>query len=96
MIFSERWKQLNDFWNLLPPDQPLLAFKPQIVTPIKLSDWSLHYNPAIYWIVQPDHLKQPRWYWKDTVNQIKIKEYIAPMLKREKDIISVLCALCKP
>lgn len=96
MTFSERWIKLRDFWRSLPSDQPHLAFKPQIVTPVKLSDWSLHYNPAIYWIIQPDHVKQPRWYWKDTVDQIKVKEYIAPKLKRDKEIISVLCALCKP
>jgi len=96
MIFSERWKQLNDFWNLLPPDQPLLAFKPQIVKPITLSEWSLHYNPAIYWIIQPDVYKQPRWYWKDTVTECKTKEFIAPVLKRGTEMITTLYALCKP
>ena len=96
MLFSERWNVLNEFWNRLPSDQPLLAFKPQIVKPITLSDWHLHYNSAIYWIIQSDHLKQPRWYWKDTVNQIKVKEFIPPMLKRGVEIISTLCALCTP
>ena len=95
MIFSERWKLLNDFWNSLPPDQPLLAFKPQIVKPIALSDWHLHYNAAIYWIIQPDHAKQPRWYWRDTVERT-VKEFIPPMLKREAQIITTLCALCTP
>jgi len=95
MIFSERWKLLNDFWNSLPPDQPLLAFKPQIVKPIALSDWHLHYNAAIYWIIQPDHAKQPRWYWRDTVERTA-KEFIPPMLKREAQIITTLCALCTP
>lgn len=96
MIFSERWNKLRDFWNCLPPDQPLLAFKPQIVKPIALSDWSLHYNPAIYWIIQSDHVKQPRWYWKDTVVEYKAKEYIPPVLKRGTEIVSILCALCIP
>jgi hypothetical protein len=96
MIFSERWNKLRSFWNCLPPDQPLLAFKPQIVKPIALSDWSLHYNPAIYWIIQPDHVKQPRWYWKDTVVEYKAKEYIPPVLKRGTEIVSILCALCTP
>jgi hypothetical protein len=96
MLFSERWNVLNEFWNRLPSDQPLLAFKPQIVKPITLSEWHLHYNSAIYWIIQSDHLKQPRWYWKDTVNQIKVKEFIPPMLKRGVEIISTLCALCTP
>jgi hypothetical protein len=96
MIFSERWNKLRDFWNCLPPDQPLLAFKPQIVKPIALSDWSLHYNPAIYWIIQADHVKQPRWYWKDTVVEYKAKEYIPPVLKRGTEIVSILCALCTP
>ena len=96
MVYSERWKLLNGFWNMLPPDQPLLAFKPRIVTPITLSDWSLHYNPSIYWIIQPDHTKQPRWYWKDTVTPINTKEFIAPVLKRGTEIVSILCALCTP
>ena len=95
MNFSDRWNKLREFWNSLPSDQPLLAFKPQIVKPIALSDWSLHYNPSIYWIIQPDHAKQPRWYWKDTV-EIKEKEFIIPVLKRGKEITSILYALCVP
>ena len=96
LVFSERWKKLNDFWNLLPPDQPLLAFKPQIVKPIALCDWHLHYNPAIYWIIQPDHAKQARWYWKDTVTQCNTKEYIAPVLKRGTEMVTTLYAYCVP
>jgi len=95
MTFSERWKKLNDFWNILPPDQPLLAFKPQIVQPISLSNWHLHYNPAIYWIIQPDHAKQARWYWKDTA-VVKTKEFIAPVLKRGTEMITTLYARCVP
>jgi len=95
-VFSKRWESLHDFWNRLPPDQPLLAFKPRVVKPIPLSEWHLHYNPAIYWIIQPDHAKQPRWYWKDTVTEYKTKEYIPPTLKRGTEIVSILCALCTP
>jgi hypothetical protein len=82
----------------LPPDQPLLAFKPRIVTPIPLCDWYLHYNPAIYWIIQPDHSKQPRWFWKDTVTEIehKSQEFIAPVLKRGTEILNILVAFCSP
>jgi hypothetical protein len=98
VTFSERWNKLRDFWNSLPPDQPLLAFKPRVVKPIKLSDWPLHYNPAIYWTIQPDHYKQPRWYWKDTVTvpEFKAKEFIAPVLKRGAEIVNILCAFCAP
>jgi hypothetical protein len=96
--FSERWNKLKDFWNSLPPDQPLLAFKPRVVKPISLSDWPIQYNPAIYWIIQPDHYKQPRWYWKDTITEpeFKSKEYIPPTLKRSTEIINILVALCTP
>ena len=98
MIFSERWTKLREFWQSLPPDQPLLAFKPRVVSPISLSNWHLHYNPAIYWIIQADHSKQPRWYWKDTVTvpEFKAKEFIAPTLKRATEIINILVALCTP
>jgi hypothetical protein len=95
-IFSERWAQLRDFWNSLPPDQPLLAFKPQIVKPITLADWELQYNPSIYWIIQPDHSKQPRWFWKDTIDAPETKQFIPPTLKRKTEITSILCALCVP
>ncbi len=96
--FSERWNILREFWNCLPPDQPLLAFKPRIVKPIPLADWHLHYNPAIYWIIQADHVRQPRWYWKDTVTQREHKpvEFIAPVLKRGTEIVNILCAFCAP
>jgi hypothetical protein len=98
MNFSERWTKLREFWQSLPPDQPLLAFKPRVVSPISLSNWHLHYNPAIYWIIQADHSKQPRWYWKDTVTvpEFKAKEFIAPTLKRGTEIINILVALCTP
>ena len=96
--FSGRWNKLREFWNSLPADQPLLAFKPRIVKPISLADWTLHYNPSIYWTIQPDHYKQPRWYWKDTVtvSEFKSKEFIAPTLKRGTEIINILCAFCTP
>jgi hypothetical protein len=97
-VFSERWKELREFWNSLPTDQPLLAFKPQIVHPIALHDWNLQYNSAIYWIIQPDHARQPRWYWKDvvTVSAHPKMEFVAPVLKRSKEMISTLYAYCTP
>ena len=97
-LFSERWNTLLTFWNSLPPDQPLLAFQPRLVQPIPLSEWHLHYNPAIYWIIQADHARQARWYWKDvvTVPEYKAVEFIAPILKRSKDMITVLTALIVP
>lgn len=97
-VYSERWTALGAFWTSLPPDQPLLAFQPQLVTPIPLSEWAQHYNPAIYWIIQADHSKQPRWYWKDTVtvSDRAPVEYIAPVLKRSNEIAVVLCAYCTP
>jgi hypothetical protein len=96
--FSKRWSVLRDFWQSLPPDQPLLAFKPRVVKPIPLSQWHLHYDSALYWIIQPDHYKQPRWYWKDTVTvpDHKPVEFIAPVLKRSTEIISTLVAYLIP
>lgn len=96
--YSERWNSLRDFWQSLPPDQPLLAFKPRIVKPIPLSDWYLHYDPSIYWIIQHDSARQPRWYWKDTVTKSEhsSERFIAPKLKRSGEILSVLVALCVP
>jgi len=96
--FSKRWNALREFWNSLPADQPLLAFKPQIVKPISLEDWPLHYNSAIYWIIQPDHYRYPRWYWKDTVTvpEYKSVEFVAPQLTRSTEITTTLCALCTP
>ena len=98
MIFSERWKKLNEFWQSLPPDQPLLAFKPRVVTPIPLSQWNLNYDSTVYWIIQPDHYRQPRWYWKDTVTiqNHKPVEFIAPVLKRGTDILNILVAYLAP
>jgi hypothetical protein len=96
--FSERWNKLRDFWQSLPADQPLLAFKPRVVNPIPLSQWPLHYDAAIYWIIQADHCKQPRWFWKDTVTvpEHKPVEFIAPVLKRGTEILSTLVAYLTP
>ena len=95
-IYSERWKVLQTFWASLPPDQPLLAFTPQLVTPISLENWKQHYDPSIYWIIQPDHSRQPRWYWKDTVtvSEQRPLEFIAPVMKRSNEVIQTLCAYC--
>ncbi len=98
LTFSERWSKLRDFWQSLPPDQPLLAFKPRVVTPIPLNQWPLHYDASIYWIIQPDHSRQARWYWKDTVTvpEHKPVEFIAPVLKRGTEILSTLVAYLTP
>lgn len=94
--FSERWKSLRDFWNKLPADQPLLAFKPRVVKPLTLEEWKQSYDPSYYWIIQPDTINSTRWFWKDTVTQQKTVEFIAPTLKRKTEVLTTLCALCKP
>ena len=94
--FSERWVSLGEFWRTIPPDQPLLAFKPQVVKPLALIDWSSQYDPSIYWIIQPDHARQARWYWKDTVTERTHVNYIAPILKRSAEMTTLLCANCTP
>jgi hypothetical protein len=98
MTFSERWTKLREFWQSLPADQPLLAFKPRVVKPISLDQWPLHYDASIYWIIQADHSKQPRWYWKDTVTVPDHKpiEFITPMLKRGTEILNILVAYLTP
>lgn len=98
MTFSERWNSLTNFWNKLPADQPLLAFKPQIVKPISLNQWPQQYDASIYWIIQPDHSRQPRWYWKDTITipERKPVEFIAPVLKRSTEILGTLVAYLTP
>ena len=93
--FSKRWSVLRTFWSVLPPHQPLLAFKPQIVKPITLDEWHLHYNPSIYWIIQSD-VCGPRWYWKDNTIEHKVQEFVPPKMKRNPEIISTLTAYCIP
>ena len=98
-VFSERWEILREFWASLPPDQPLLAFEPRIVEPISLADWPQHYNSAIYWTIQPDHCRQPRWYWKDYVTTPEYQthaKFITPVMKRSQEVAQLLCALCEP
>jgi len=97
-IFSERWDVLREFWNSLPPDQPLLAFKPRIVKPIPLSEWAQNYDSSMYWIIQHDSSRQPRWFWKDIVTVPKNKpiEFIAPVLNRGTEILSILVANLTP
>jgi hypothetical protein len=70
--------------------------KVQIVEPISLEDWPHHYNAHIYWIIQPDHFRQPRWYWKDTVTVHHKVEFIPPTMKRSPTIVQVLTARCTP
>jgi hypothetical protein len=96
--FSERWNKLKEFWSSLPPHQPLLAFKPQIVKPLSIEEWSQQYDSSIYWIIQHDQSKQPRWFWKDivTVPSTPLIPYVPPKLKRNADIPITLCASCSP
>jgi hypothetical protein len=95
-VFSDRWNKLSEFWNRLPADQPLLAFKTRIVKPLSLSEWQQHYDPSIYWIIQPNHSKAPRWFWKDTVTPLKVNNFIPPTLKRSAELITLLSAKCVP
>lgn len=94
--FSQRWELLQDFWEVLPKDQPLLGVTPRLVEPICLEDWPLHYDFAIYWIIQPDHAGQSRWFWKDIVTPHTAPTYVPPQLKRNTEVVSMLCAYCMP
>ena len=95
-VYSKRWENLQQFWQSLPPKQPLMECKVQIVEPISLENWPHHYNAHIYWIIQPDHFRQPRWYWKDTVTVHHKVEFIPPTMKRSPTIVQVLTARCTP
>ena len=94
--FSARWETLQSTWKEIPLDQPLLAVTPRLVAPICLADWPLHYDFAIYWIIQPDHSGQPRWFWKDVVTPHAAPTYVAPQLKRNPEVMTMLCAQCTP
>jgi hypothetical protein len=61
-----------------------------------LEEWPLHYDFAIYWIIQPDHAGQSRWFWKDVVTPHVAPTYVAPQLKRNPEVMSMLCAQCSP
>ena len=93
-IYSKRWENLQKFWQSLPPDQPLMECTVKVVTPISLEDWSQHYNAHIYWIIQPDHFRQARWYWKDTVTVHHKVEFQPPTMKRNPTMVQILCAQC--
>jgi hypothetical protein len=94
--FLNRWEKLNEFWHRLPVDQPLLAFKTRVVKPLSLSEWQQNYDPSIYWIIQPNHSRAPRWFWKDTITEIKTQQFIPPTLKRSNEVITLLSAKCVP
>lgn len=96
LVFSQRWNKLREFWNKLPAEQPLLAFKPRIVTPLTLEEWSQNYDPSHYWIIQHDQINSPRWFWKDVVTVQRTTQFIPPTLKRGVEILTTLCAMCKP
>lgn len=96
--YSERWEHLREMWEELPPDQPLLAFTPRIVQPLSLAEWEDQYDAAVYWIIQPDHSRQPRWYWRDVVSAPKYNPpaYLPPKLERDAEFLTVLVAYCSP
>jgi hypothetical protein len=96
LTFSARWEVLQEVWRAIPSDQPLLAVTPRLVSPICLEDWPLHYDFAIYWIIQPDHVGQARWFWKDIVTPHVAPTYVAPQLKRNTEVMTMLCAQCTP
>ena len=96
LTFSARWELLQEFWGSIPTDQPLLGVTPRLVTPICLEDWPHHYDFAIYWIIQPDHAGQPRWFWKDIVTPHSAPIYVAPQLKRNTEVMTIMCAYCTP
>jgi hypothetical protein len=95
-VYSKRWEALQEFWQSLPPEQPLMECKVQLVQPISLDAWDLQYNAQIYWIIQPDHCRQARWYWKDTVTPHHKVEFHAPTMKRSPMVVPILCARCAP
>lgn len=95
-VYSKRWDTLQEFWLSLPPEQPLMECKVQLVAPIALDAWEQHYSPHIYWIIQPDCCRAPRWYWKDVVTQHQKVEFHAPTMKRNPTIIQLLYARCVP
>jgi hypothetical protein len=94
--FSKRWELLQEFWKSIPTNQPLLGVTPRLVSPICLEDWPHQYDFAIYWIIQPDCAGQPRWFWKDIVTPHTSVSYVAPQLKRNTEITTILCAYCTP
>lgn len=96
--FSQRWETLLECWASLPPDQPLLAFTPRLVTPISLSEWPTHYDAALYWTIQPDHARQPRWYWRDVVTAPSYTppRFIEPKMKRSAEFPDQMTAFCVP
>jgi hypothetical protein len=94
--YSARWDLLQTFWNSLPSEQPLMECKVQLVEPISLEAWPHHYNTQIYWIIQPDHCRAPRWYWKDVVTQHHQVEFNPPTMKRNPVVNHSLYAMCVP
>ena len=94
--FSDRWEKLRSIWTRLPADQPLLSVTPRIVKPFSLQEWQENYDSSLSWIFQPEVVRSPRWYWWDSVTKVEKKEYIPPTLTRRTEVMTLLCALCKP
>lgn len=94
--YSARWDVLQTFWNSLPSEQPLMECKVQLVEPIPLDAWPQHYNAQIYWIIQPDCSRAPRWYWKDVVTKHHQVVFQPPTMKRNPVVTHLLYAMCVP
>lgn len=95
-IFNERWSDLLQIWATIPENQPFLSFKPRLVNPWTLSEWIANYDPSLSYIIQPDIFNKPRWFWKDSVTPLVIKEYIPPTIKRFPGVPQQVVALCRP
>jgi hypothetical protein len=74
----------------------MLGLQLKVVQPIALEDWEKEFDASIYWIIQPNHARSVRWFWKDITKAHITKEYIPPTLVRRKDVDVTLIALCKP
>jgi hypothetical protein len=95
-IFSERWSELLLTWNTIPTNQPFLSFSTRLVKPWTLNEWATNYDPSLSYIIQPDFSNQARWFWRDTVTPMNVKNYIAPTIKRFPGVPQQVVALCKP
>jgi len=84
--FSVRWEELRRVWAQIPKDQPMLAVQPRVVHPTPLENWEEVYDSSLSWIIQPDCVRSPRWFWWDTVTPVERKPFVAPTLTRAPEI----------
>ncbi|NDG04671.1 MAG: hypothetical protein EB121_04895 [Alphaproteobacteria bacterium] len=94
--FSERWEELLRLWQTMPESQPLLSFKPRLVEPIAMDDWKTAYDASLSWIIQPDFVGQPRWFWWDSVTPREKREYRPPTTQRFPGIPTMAVAEARP